>query len=100
MSAKERERGRKDSGGANDYVSLGAGGAVKAATDGEQALARWMAPECLRDAEYTHKSDVWAMGVVIYEVGSLLDYSANAAGHSRYPFVSRSRRLRGCHTGR
>jgi serine/threonine protein kinase len=29
---------------------------------------RWMAPECVRDAEYTHKSDVWAMGVVIYEV--------------------------------
>jgi serine/threonine protein kinase len=29
---------------------------------------RWMAPECIRDAEYTYKSDVWAMGVVIYEV--------------------------------
>ncbi len=29
---------------------------------------RWLAPECLRDAEFTHKSDVWAMGVVIYEV--------------------------------
>jgi serine/threonine protein kinase len=29
---------------------------------------RWMAPECIRDAEYTHKSDVWAMGIVIYEV--------------------------------
>jgi serine/threonine protein kinase len=29
---------------------------------------RWLAPESLRDAEFTHKSDVWAMGVVIYEV--------------------------------
>ncbi len=29
-----------------------------------------MAPECLKDAEYTHKSDVWAMGVVIYEITS------------------------------
>ena len=66
MSTKERERGRKDS-AANDYVSMSTTGAVKAATDGEQALVRWMAPECLRDAEYTHKSDVWAMGVVVYE---------------------------------
>ncbi len=31
---------------------------------------RWLAPECLQDAEFTHKSDVWAMGVVIYEVTS------------------------------
>jgi serine/threonine protein kinase len=29
---------------------------------------RWMAPECIRGAEFLHKSDVWAMGVVIYEV--------------------------------
>ena len=86
LSAKERERGRQDSGGAHDYVTLGAGGAVKAATDGEQALARWMAPECLRDAEYTHKSDVWAMGVVLYEVGSLFDCCTHGPGHSCAPF--------------
>jgi serine/threonine protein kinase len=32
--------------------------------------ARWMSPEVLKDAEYTHKSDVWAMGVVMYEITS------------------------------
>ncbi len=38
-----------------------------AETDLSQEM-RWLAPESLRDAEFTHKSDVWAMGVVIYEV--------------------------------
>jgi serine/threonine protein kinase len=36
-------------------------------TESSQEM-RWLAPESLRDAEFTHKSDVWAMGVVIYEV--------------------------------
>ena len=70
LSEKERERSRRAS-TVSDFVSLGAGGAaVKSAADGEQALVRWMAPECVRDAEYTHKSDVWAMGVVFYEIVS------------------------------
>jgi hypothetical protein len=36
-------------------------------TESSQEM-RWLAPKSLRDAEFTHKSDVWAMGGVIYEV--------------------------------
>ena len=46
------------------------GSSGKGATlPGRSDSVRWMAPECFRDGEYTHKSDVWALGVVIYEVG-------------------------------
>eukprot|EP00954_Amorphochlora_amoebiformis_P028430 1391650-Amorphochlora_amoeboformis.AAC.1 len=29
---------------------------------------RWVAPECLRDKEYTFKGDIWSLGVTIYEL--------------------------------
>ncbi len=32
---------------------------------------KWMAPEAIKDAKYTTKSDVWAFGVLCYEVTSL-----------------------------
>ena len=32
---------------------------------------KWMAPETVRDAKYSTKSDVWAFGVFCYEVTSL-----------------------------
>jgi serine/threonine protein kinase len=32
---------------------------------------KWMAPEAIREAKYTIKSDVWAFGVLCYEVASL-----------------------------
>ena len=32
---------------------------------------RWMAPEAIKDGRYTVESDVWALGVVIWEVFSL-----------------------------
>jgi serine/threonine protein kinase len=28
---------------------------------------RWMAPECLRDRQFTAASDVWALGVTMYQ---------------------------------
>jgi serine/threonine protein kinase len=38
-----------------------------------QAVAplKWMAPEVIAEAKYTSKSDVWAFGVLGYEVASL-----------------------------
>ncbi len=31
---------------------------------------KWMSPETIKDARYTHKSDVWAFGVLGFEVMS------------------------------
>jgi len=31
---------------------------------------KWMAPEAIRDGTYTHKNDVWAFGVLAWEVAS------------------------------
>ncbi len=63
MTANQRENKR------NSTSNLDAASTAASSNENDQAQEmRWMAPECIRDAEYTHKSDVWAMGVVIYEV--------------------------------
>lgn len=32
---------------------------------------RWMAPESLKDGKFSLKSDVWAYGIVLYEMMTL-----------------------------
>jgi len=59
--------------GDNETVSVAASGAVFAGTPG------YMAPEVLREAEPTEQSDIFALGVVLYEM---------AGGHA--PFKGKS----------
>jgi serine/threonine protein kinase len=53
-----------------------------------------MAPEAIRDAKYTIKSDVWAFGVLCYEVTSLgmTPYGA-LGGHELMAEIERGYRL-------
>lgn len=38
------------------------------ATNDEELPLRWQAPECLTELRYSTASDVWAFGVLMYEV--------------------------------
>jgi serine/threonine protein kinase len=55
---------------------------------------KWMAPEAIKEAKYTIKSDVWAFGVLCYEVTSLgmTPYGA-LSGHELMAEIERGYRL-------
>ncbi|XP_014836009.1 PREDICTED: tyrosine-protein kinase JAK3 isoform X2 [Poecilia mexicana] len=37
----------------------------------------WLAPECLNENKFSHKSDVWSFGIVLHELFSYCDNSVN-----------------------
>ena len=55
---------------------------------------KWMAPETVHEAKYSSKSDVWAFGVLCYEVTSLgmTPYGA-LSGHELMAELQRGYRL-------
>lgn len=36
--------------------------------EGGKMPIKWLAPECILDRRFTHKSDVWAFGITIWEI--------------------------------
>ena len=39
-----------------------------APSGGPRLPIKWLAPECIRERKFTHKSDVWAFGVTVWEL--------------------------------
>ena len=56
-------------------VTLGGGGG---GDPEEPRPVRWMSPEALRDGVFTEKSDVWSMGVLLWEMWELRGSSQDA----------------------
>ena len=50
------------------YCSLGDGLPEFIGTTAEELPTRWQAPECLLEHRYSTASDVWAFGMLMYEV--------------------------------
>jgi len=42
-------------------------------TSNAMGPVKWMAPEALREMKYSHKSDVWSFGVVVWEIITVSD---------------------------
>ncbi len=53
---------------------------IKADSSSARLPIAWMAPESLRDNVYTHKSDVWSFGVLLWEMTSLARTPHGALG--------------------
>ena len=73
------------------------------ASGSEDVLVRWAAPEVLLESRYSTKSDVWSLGVVVWEVFSqaALPYSSVAAAEDVAVYVVGGGRLErppGCAT--
>ena len=61
----------------------------------EDVIVRWAAPEVLLESRYSSKSDVWALGVVVWEVFSqaTLPYSSMVSAEEVAMFVVGGGRL-------
>jgi len=65
------------------------------ASGSEDVLVRWAAPEVLLESRYSSKSDVWSLGVVVWEVFSSgsTPYAALASAEDVAVFVAGGGRL-------
>ncbi|XP_050082961.1 mast/stem cell growth factor receptor Kit isoform X2 [Anopheles aquasalis] len=55
---------------------------------------RWLSIEAIRDKLYSSKSDVWAFGIVLWEIGTLGGYPYPAVGnHELQSFLEQGKRL-------
>jgi serine/threonine protein kinase len=63
-------------------------------TSQAQVPLKWMSPEAIREARYTHKSDVWAFGVLAFEVTSFATIPyGNLSAHELYDELKAGYRL-------
>lgn len=63
-------------------------------TRNKKVPLRWLSIEAMRDNLYSSKSDVWALGIVLWEIGTLGGYPYPTVGnHEILSFLSSGQRL-------
>lgn len=63
-------------------------------TRNKKVPLRWLSIEAMRDNLYSSKSDVWAFGIVLWEIGTLGGYPyPTVSNHELLPFLHNGNRL-------
>ncbi|XP_035909660.1 mast/stem cell growth factor receptor Kit isoform X2 [Anopheles stephensi] len=63
-------------------------------TRNKKVPLRWLSIEAMRDNLYSNKSDVWAFGIVLWEIGTLGGYPyPSVSNHELFGFLQEGKRL-------
>ncbi|XP_053673296.1 vascular endothelial growth factor receptor 1 [Anopheles nili] len=63
-------------------------------TRNKKVPLRWLSVEAMRDNLYSNKSDVWAFGIVLWEIGTLGGYPyPSVSNHELFAFLQEGKRL-------
>uniref|UniRef100_A0A182UEF3 Protein kinase domain-containing protein n=1 Tax=Anopheles melas TaxID=34690 RepID=A0A182UEF3_9DIPT len=63
-------------------------------TRNKKVPLRWLSIEAMRDNLYSNKSDVWAFGIVLWEIGTLGGYPyPSVSNHELFAYLQEGKRL-------